>query len=114
MNALQKECDLLSDKIVAEFKTQRDMNVKLHTIHEISRSSSSKTEYIDPKDIDMLLNEITLIHARYGLYLKFIHSLITVSLNSNLDLTLPYLKLTSFSRNISVPRMKNLTKLSTN
>lgn len=36
-------------------------------------------EYIDPKDIDMLLNEITLIHARYGLYLKFIHTLITVS-----------------------------------
>lgn len=78
INALQKECDLLSDKILEEFKTQREINTKLHTINELLRSSSSKIEHIDPKDIDMLLNEITLIHARYGLYLKFIYSLITV------------------------------------
>lgn len=76
--ALQKECDTLSELILAEFKSQRDVNSKLHMINELLRSGSSKTEHIDPKDIDMLLNEITTIHSRYGLYLRFIHSRINV------------------------------------
>lgn len=79
ISALQKECDILSELILTEFRNQKDVNSKLHIISELLRSSSSKTEHIDPKDIDMLLNQITAIHSRYVLYLRFIHSQINVS-----------------------------------
>lgn len=81
VSALQKECDILSELILTEFRNQKDVNSKLHIISELLRSSSSKTGHIDPKDIDMLLNQITAIHSRYMLYLRFIHSQINVSLN---------------------------------
>ncbi|XKL63549.1 hypothetical protein PGB90_005913 [Kerria lacca] len=72
--ALQKECDILNESILVEFKKQRDMNTRLHIVHELLKSGSSKTEYIEPKDIDTLLSEITIIHSRYKLYLRFIQS----------------------------------------
>lgn len=83
VNALQKECDTLSESILTEFRHQRDMNSRLHIIHELLRSGSSKTEHIEPKDIDMLLNEITMIHSRYGLYLRFIQTRIHVSIGDS-------------------------------
>lgn len=79
ITALQKECDTLCGAILQEFKNQRDLNSKLHIVNDLLRSGSSKTEHIDPKDIDMLLNEVTLIHSRYSLYLRFIYTRINVS-----------------------------------
>lgn len=76
--ALQKECDILNESILVEFKKQRDMNTRLHIVHELLKSGSSKTEYIEPKDIDTLLSEITIIHSRYKLYLRFIQSTVQV------------------------------------
>lgn len=78
MSALQKECDTLCGIILQEFKNQRDMNSRLHIVNDLLRSGSSKTEYLDPKDIDMLVNEITMIHSRYGLYLRFLQARINV------------------------------------
>lgn len=78
VSALQKECDILCGTILQELRNQRDMNSKLHIVNELLRSGSSKTEHLDPKDIDMLLNEITMIHSRYGLYLRFINARINV------------------------------------
>lgn len=82
VSALQKECDILSELILTEFRNQKDVNSKLHIISELLRSSSSKTGHIDPKDIDMLLNQITAIHSRYMLYLRFIHSQINDDLET--------------------------------
>lgn len=79
VSALQKECDLLTELIINEFRSHRNITQKIHTINELSRSGSSKTEHIEPKEIDLLLNEITMIHSRYGLYLRFIHARIQVS-----------------------------------
>ena len=79
VSALQKECDLLTELIINEFRSHRNIPQKIHTINELSRSGSSKTEHIEPKEIDLLLNEITMIHSRYGLYLRFVQARIHVS-----------------------------------
>lgn len=68
----------MSELIINEFRSHRNITSKIHTINELSRSGSSKTEHIEPKEIDLLLNEITMIHSRYGLYLRFIQARIQV------------------------------------
>lgn len=78
VSALQKECDFLSELIINEFRSYRNITPKIHIINEVTRSGSSKTEHIEPKEIDLLLNEITMIHSRYGLYLRFVRARIQV------------------------------------
>ncbi|KAK7573930.1 hypothetical protein V9T40_011121 [Parthenolecanium corni] len=83
VSALQKECDFLSELIINEFRSCRNITPKIHIINEVTRSGSSKTEHIEPKEIDLLLNEITMIHSRYGLYLRFVRARIQEDLEGN-------------------------------
>lgn len=57
----------------------RNVSKKVQTINDLLRKQS--TEKIDPKDIDLLLGEITIMHSRAELYIRFLRRRITVSLN---------------------------------
>lgn len=80
---LQKECDLQTTRVVTEWSRSRHINKKTQIINELSRLTSSssfgKLEKIDPKDLDILIGEITLMHFRCELYIKFVQRKITVS-----------------------------------
>ncbi|XP_018565515.1 conserved oligomeric Golgi complex subunit 4 [Anoplophora glabripennis] len=73
---LQKECDVQVKRVLLEWAKARQVNKKMQTINDLSRMSSSssfsKLEKIDPKDLDILIGEITLMHFRSELYFKFI------------------------------------------
>ncbi|KAL3280546.1 hypothetical protein HHI36_003778 [Cryptolaemus montrouzieri] len=76
VNILQKECDVQVRRIFNEWMKCRQINKKMQQISEISRigpnSSFSKLERIDPKDLDILIGEITFMHYRSELYIRFI------------------------------------------
>ncbi|XP_022912920.1 conserved oligomeric Golgi complex subunit 4 [Onthophagus taurus] len=78
---LQKECDKQTKRIVGEFLKNRNVNKRISQITEISRMSSSssfsKLEKIDPKDLDILIAEITIMHSRAELYINFIKGKVT-------------------------------------
>lgn len=78
--ALQQECDKQSVLILTEFKKQRMLERRVSMINEIERSNSQTTAsgVVDPKEIDLLLGEITIMHSRYHLYLRFIRRRVTV------------------------------------
>ncbi|XP_076270281.1 conserved oligomeric Golgi complex subunit 4 [Rhynchophorus ferrugineus] len=73
---LQKECDSQIKRILLEWSKSRQIQKKLQQITDLSRMSSSasfsKIEKSDPKDLDILIGEITLMHFRCELYIKFI------------------------------------------
>ncbi len=75
---IQKECDLQSVKILKKFKEVRNLDFILRSIKQSqymanSNLGSSKAEdKIDPRDLDELLTEMTLISARCELYKNFL------------------------------------------
>ena len=73
---LQKECDTQVKLIIMEFNKHRQVHKKISQISEIAKlsnsSSFSKIEKLDPKDLDILIQEITVMHVRMELYIKFI------------------------------------------
>lgn len=80
---LQVECDRQTKRIFLEFNKNRQINKKMSVITEVSRMSSSssfsKIERMDPKDLDILIGEMTVMHARMELYFKFIRRKVLVS-----------------------------------
>lgn len=87
---LQQECDKQSKLILTEFTKQRLLERRVSMVNEIERSASQTTAsgIIDPKEIDILLGEVTIMHARYHLYLRFLRRRVTVS--SPTSLCLPH------------------------
>lgn len=83
ISILQKECDVQTKRIINEWKSVRQITKKMQTITDVSRmsttSSFSKIEKIDPKDLDILIGEVTLMHYRSELYIRFIHRKVNVS-----------------------------------
>lgn len=81
---LQKECDIQVKRIIIEFNKHRQVNKKINQITEIGKMSSSssfsKIEKFDPKEVDILIQEITIMHVRVELYIKFIRRKVLVSL----------------------------------
>lgn len=90
---IQKECDRLSRKILEEFRNE----TKLQQVVKAVRSSSLQTSNqspstinaninlnlskLDPRDIDNILNEISLIVSRSEVYLSFIVQRIKEDIN---------------------------------
>ncbi|KAF2904327.1 hypothetical protein ILUMI_01855 [Ignelater luminosus] len=76
VSLLQKECDKQVKRIIIEFNKHRQVNKKINQITEIGKmsnsSSFSKIEKFDPKEVDILIQEITIMHVRVELYIKFI------------------------------------------
>lgn len=89
---LQKECDREVKKLVAEFHKMRQINRRMQQISDSQKSSGQglssghfrkpsggSVDKLNPKDIDGLLGEITIMHARAELYIKFMRRRIAVS-----------------------------------
>ncbi|KAB0804286.1 hypothetical protein PPYR_01256 [Photinus pyralis] len=73
---LQKECDTQVKLIIMEFQKHRQLQKKINQISEVAKMSSSssfsKLDKLDPKELDILIQEITIMHFRMELYIKFI------------------------------------------
>ncbi|XP_043275819.1 conserved oligomeric Golgi complex subunit 4 [Venturia canescens] len=72
---LQKECDRQIKKILAEFMRHRGIQKKVQLINDYMRKQSP--EKADPKTLDLLLGELTIMHARSELYIRFLKRRIT-------------------------------------
>uniref|UniRef100_A0A8C1SAM5 Conserved oligomeric Golgi complex subunit 4 n=1 Tax=Cyprinus carpio TaxID=7962 RepID=A0A8C1SAM5_CYPCA len=68
---LQKECDKQAQKIVDKFIQQRDYNNKFQVIQS-SMMRGMATEKIEPRDLDPVLCEVTLMNSRAELYFRFL------------------------------------------
>lgn len=90
---LQRECDSEVKRTIAEFHKVRQIQRHMQKINEYQKSSDaqsqglghfrkpsgSSVDKLNPKDIDGLLVEITIMHARAELYIRFMRRRITVS-----------------------------------
>ncbi|KAL0116601.1 hypothetical protein PUN28_009914 [Cardiocondyla obscurior] len=70
ISILQKECDRRFKKIVTVFMKQRCISKNVQIVNDYLRKPNS--EKLDPKELDLLLEEITMIHAFAQLYIRFI------------------------------------------
>lgn len=93
---IQKECDRQCKRIYAEFLKHRQVNKKVNQINEIQRMSSTssfnKIDKIDPKDLDTIIGEITIMHSRSEVYIRFLRRRVTVS-RENILFILQYIKI---------------------
>uniref|UniRef100_A0A8C1MH65 Conserved oligomeric Golgi complex subunit 4 n=1 Tax=Cyprinus carpio TaxID=7962 RepID=A0A8C1MH65_CYPCA len=69
---LQKECDKQAQKIVDKFILQRDYNNKVCRVIQSSMMRGMTTEKIEPRDLDPVLCEVTLMNSRAELYFRFL------------------------------------------
>ncbi|XP_050432930.1 conserved oligomeric Golgi complex subunit 4 isoform X3 [Adelges cooleyi] len=79
MSQLQVHCDTFSNDILTAFLKTRKVKELLKTMWD---ESDPNIEKPDSKDIDLLIEEIVLILARYDLYAKFVNKHINVELES--------------------------------
>nr|XP_046241876.1 conserved oligomeric Golgi complex subunit 4 isoform X2 [Scatophagus argus] len=68
---LQQECDRQAQKIVEKFIQQRGYHNKFHIVQS-SMMKSVPGERIEPRELDPVLTEVTLMNARAELYLRFL------------------------------------------
>lgn len=92
---LQRECDSEVKKTIAEFHKNRHIQRQMQKINDYQKSSGQQgmghfrkpsggsVDKLNPKDIDGLLVEITIMHARAELYIKFMRRRIAVSADSS-------------------------------
>lgn len=66
-------------KIITVFTKQRSISKNVQIINEYLRKPNP--ERIDPKELDLLLGEITIMHSRAELYIRFLRRKIKVSLD---------------------------------
>lgn len=80
---LQGECDRQTRRVFMEFNKNRQINKKINHILDLCKmstsSSFSKIEKMDPKDLDIVIGEMTVMHARMELYIKFLRRKIMVT-----------------------------------
>lgn len=99
---LQLECDQEVRQCLLEFNKSRQIQRRVTQINEYLKSGgnsssaggarkghnrnassgSSSMEKLNPKDIDALINEVTLLHSRAEMYTKFIRRRVLVSSKS--------------------------------
>lgn len=68
---LQQECDQQAQKIVDKFIQQRGYHNKFQVVQS-SMIKSMPGERIEPRELDPVLTEVTLMNARAELYLRFL------------------------------------------
>ncbi|XP_061131691.1 conserved oligomeric Golgi complex subunit 4 isoform X1 [Syngnathus typhle] len=68
---LQQECDKQCQKIVDKFMEQREYLAKFQIVQS-SMMKSVPGERIEPRELDPVLAEVTLMNARAELYLRFL------------------------------------------
>lgn len=90
VNALQEECDRQSKLILNEFRKLRQLGTALAQVADwlknVGSSASSNTSGVttsqqsrtDPKNLDLLLGELTIMHTRAEMYVRFIRRRVQV------------------------------------
>ncbi|KAL7978787.1 hypothetical protein Chor_013276 [Crotalus horridus] len=73
---LQAECDQQVEKVVEKFIQQRDYRRQFQHVQS-SAMRSAAGEKIEPRELDPILTEVTLMNTRSELYLRFIRRRIT-------------------------------------
>ncbi|XP_037401397.1 conserved oligomeric Golgi complex subunit 4 [Pygocentrus nattereri] len=73
---LQKECDVQAQKVVDKFIKQRDYHNKFQVVQS-SMMRGVSAEKIEPRELDPVLCEVTLMNSRAELYLRFLRRRIT-------------------------------------
>ncbi|XP_072515891.1 conserved oligomeric Golgi complex subunit 4 [Salminus brasiliensis] len=73
---IQKECDTQAQKVVDKFIQQRDYHNKFQVVQSGMMRGVS-TEKIEPRELDPVLCEVTLMNSRAELYLRFLRRRIT-------------------------------------
>ncbi|KAK2509668.1 hypothetical protein MC885_000662 [Smutsia gigantea] len=68
---LQVECDRQVEKVVDKFIKQRDYHQQFRQVQN-SLMRNSTMEKIEPRELDPILTEVTLMNARSELYLRFL------------------------------------------
>ncbi|PIK43695.1 putative conserved oligomeric Golgi complex subunit 4-like [Apostichopus japonicus] len=73
---LQAECDEQASRIVDEFIRNREFSLKSRQVQALLHRGSGRTstahERLDPRELDVMLAECTLLNSRTELYLRFI------------------------------------------
>nr|CAG4641537.1 EOG090X02VY [Eurycercus lamellatus] len=70
---LQPECDKQANQILSEFRRTRQLDKQIRQVSEaLSNSARIPMEKCDPRTLDPVLAEITLLSSRTELYLRFI------------------------------------------
>ncbi|KAF7990028.1 hypothetical protein HCN44_008702 [Aphidius gifuensis] len=75
VDILQNECDKQVKKIYQEFVLARSISKRIQNINDYGRKQG--VEKVDPKTLDLLLGELTLMHSRAELYIRFLRRRIT-------------------------------------
>ncbi|MGH0144877.1 UNVERIFIED_CONTAM: hypothetical protein FKN15_004310 [Acipenser sinensis] len=73
---LQVECDRQAENVVDKFIQQRDYHRKFQIVQN-SMMRSLTTETLEPRELDPILAEVTLMNARAELYLRFLRRRVT-------------------------------------
>lgn len=68
---LQKECDKQAQRVVDKFIQQRDYHSKFQVVQS-SMMRGVPAEKIEPRELDPVLCEVTLMNSRAELYLRFL------------------------------------------
>ncbi|XP_062500897.1 conserved oligomeric Golgi complex subunit 4-like [Corticium candelabrum] len=79
VKALQVECDVQVVKVTDQFKEQRHLDKKIYDIR--ASFSPRAVSRLDPRELDILLSEMTMCTARAELYMRFLRR----RLSSDLD-----------------------------
>lgn len=94
ISLLQHECDIEVRKLVMEFKNNRQIPRRVTQINEYNKGTSgasnatghyrkpsgSSMDKLSAKDIDVLINEVTTMHSRAELYIRFVKRRFNVSI----------------------------------
>ncbi|XP_055952685.1 conserved oligomeric Golgi complex subunit 4-like isoform X2 [Argiope bruennichi] len=72
IEVIQKECDRQIKRVLDEFKVTREFFKKSSSLQQMNRTPYRTTDRLDPKELDSLLAEITILSTRSQLYLRFI------------------------------------------
>ncbi|KAK7076819.1 Golgi transport complex subunit 4 [Halocaridina rubra] len=87
LEMLQRECDRQAGRIVSEMRKHRRLDAVVSAVRDALRFSGSKETRVDlpdPRDLDTLLGELTLMNARAELYLRFIRRRISADFEASI------------------------------
>lgn len=107
---LQSECDRRSKRIFDNFKAKKNL-VNLNTVVQKSLNMSSSWAgnapiKVDPKDIDVLLTEITHVNSRSETYFRFIRKRVM----DDIDIAWPLSAADLSERNAKTAQLENLLR----
>ncbi|KAK8374198.1 hypothetical protein O3P69_010955 [Scylla paramamosain] len=84
---LQRECDRQAGRIGSEMRKHRRLDAVVSAVRSSLRFGAGReprADQPDPRDLDTLLGELTLINARAELYLRFIRRRVTADFEASL------------------------------